>query len=96
MPNKNYINGAARERKIVNLFRSAGCMAFRSAGSHSACDLVAVNFFAKEIYFIQVKPKSMSDNKKNRIEQENNHLNGNFKCHFKCVSVFDDIFNDDK
>lgn len=42
MPNANYTKGVALEREIVNLFKSVGCHAARTAGSHGKYDLYAI------------------------------------------------------
>lgn len=42
MPNANYTKGVVLEREIVNLFKSAGCHAARTAGSHGKYDLYAI------------------------------------------------------
>jgi Holliday junction resolvase len=78
MPNRNYINGANRERKIVNEARKNGCLAFRSAGSHSPIDVFNLNPKNKTICLIQCKPKSMSDNKKEEIKKDLIKYNGTY------------------
>ena len=82
MPNKNYRKGYEKERKIVNEARAKGHVAFRSAGSHSPVDCVLIDPIKKEIVFVQAKPKTMSDNAKRKIEEENKNLNGLFNCFF--------------
>lgn len=42
MPNKNYLKGVVLEREIVNLFKSVGCTAARTAGSHGKYDLYVI------------------------------------------------------
>jgi len=42
MPNANYTKGVILEREIVNLFKSVGCVAARTAGSHGKYDLYAI------------------------------------------------------
>jgi len=51
----NYQRGADKERRIVNKFRNKGCLALRSAGSHSPVDVVVVDVDLKEIKLIQAK-----------------------------------------
>jgi Holliday junction resolvase len=60
----NYIIGARSEYAVKAVFEKEGYFVFRSAGSHSPCDLIAVKFspkrwldfrYVKEIRFIQVK-----------------------------------------
>lgn len=42
MPNANYVKGVALEREIVKLFKSVGCTAARTAGSHGKYDLYVI------------------------------------------------------
>ncbi|MEM3845057.1 MAG: hypothetical protein QXU98_05090 [Candidatus Parvarchaeota archaeon] len=44
MPNKNYINGANRERRIMKKLESEGWYCIRSAGSHGVVDIVALRY----------------------------------------------------
>lgn len=67
MPNKNYVNGVKKERKLVNQARASGHLAFRSAGSHSPIDVFILDKEAKIIRLVQCKPSSMSDNKKDLL-----------------------------
>ncbi|MCK9371342.1 hypothetical protein M0R04_15620 [Candidatus Dojkabacteria bacterium] len=67
MPNKNYIKGVKKERKIVNEFRDMGFLSFRSAGSHSKIDVFCLNHYDMVIHLIQCKPDSMSNKKKQKL-----------------------------
>lgn len=49
MPNKNYRNGVALERKVIKELRGKGLEALRTAGSHGVADIVAFH------------PKSLSE-----------------------------------
>lgn len=82
MPNKNYVNGRAREYRVMNTAKKEGKIAFRSAGSHSIIDVVIIDIEEMKIHLIQCKPKSMSINKRNDIINENIKLNGLFKVDF--------------
>ena len=42
MPNKNYINGRAKEYRVKKQLESEGWFCVRSAGSHSIVDIVAI------------------------------------------------------
>ena len=53
MVNRNYQRGYYIENKVVNEFRKKGYLAFRSAGSHSMADVVAIT--KDYIYLIQLK-----------------------------------------
>ena len=66
----NYEKGADKERRIMNKFRDKGMLSFRSAGSHSPIDVFALDIENKTIWLIQSKPKSMSDNAKQKIYDE--------------------------
>ena len=71
MPNKNYINGRAKEYRVKKQLESEGWFCVRSAGSHSIVDIVAIKaspfggfiFEGRRIgeylhvRFIQCKPK---------------------------------------
>lgn len=85
MPNKFYIKGVVRERKIMNQARSEGKIAFRSAGSHSPIDVCVIDIRGLKVEFIQCKPDTMSESKKASLEKEMEALNNNFKCSFKVV-----------
>lgn len=88
----NYQNGANRERRFVNNLKNEGFdIAFRSAGSHSKIDVVAINKENKQIYFIQCKPKRMGKNAKGRLWNELNWLNGQFNVKFKVASLFKEL-----
>lgn len=85
MPNRNYINGRAKEYRIVNSYKKNGCIAFRSAGSHSPVDVIAINPELNTIDLIQAKPDSMSLKTRAKLEKENKKLNGLFEVRFKVV-----------
>lgn len=42
MPNANYQKGVKLERDVVNWFKSVGCTAARTAGSHGKYDLYVI------------------------------------------------------
>ena len=83
MPNKNYIKGVRKERKLVNQAKDNGLIAFRSAGSHSPIDVVIIDKQTKKITLIQAKPKSMSENKKKELFECFRDLNGIYETEFK-------------
>jgi len=83
MSNKNYRNGARKERKIANDLKAEGWdIAQRSAGSHSPVDVWAVNKKLKKIKCIQAKPDSMGKKARERIEEEMSWLNNTFRVEF--------------
>lgn len=51
----NYARGAEIERKIVNAARARGCIAARTAGSHSPLDVFVIDNENETITFIQCK-----------------------------------------
>jgi len=83
MPNQNYVKGRRKEYRIVEKFRKADCeIVFRSAGSHSPIDVVAINKENKRIYFIQCKPDSLSESAKKKLEDTQEELIGLYECEF--------------
>ena len=85
MPNSNYLKGVRKERHYVNLARTLGKIAFRSAGSHSPIDVCIIDLKASTIEFLQCKPDNMSEKKKKEIEDSLTALNNEFLCSFKVV-----------
>ena len=55
MPNRKYQKGYRFENKLVNLHKGEDKIAFRSAGSHSPVDVVAIDLKTKTIKLIQAK-----------------------------------------
>ena len=49
MPNKNYINGRRFEYHIRDHWRGRGAIAFRSAGSHSPYDVIAITVQGEQV-----------------------------------------------
>jgi Holliday junction resolvase len=82
VPNRNYVKGVRKERKIVNDARACGHIAFRSAGSHSPIDVIIINSEASRILLIQCKPDNMSLSKKHELEEKLKHLNAQFDVSF--------------
>lgn len=60
MPNRNYINGAALEYKVIeNLKTEWNCdLCIRSAGSHGLYDVMGINSQEGMLYFAQAKKGS--------------------------------------
>lgn len=86
MPNKNYIKGRRKEYKTIDQLRKIGCeVVFRSAGSHSAVDVVGIDLLRRKVFFIQCKPESMSDDKKRGLEESLKLLNGDFTVSFAVI-----------
>ena len=86
MVNKLYSKGYRKERKIVNYFISKGLIAFRSAGSHSPIDCVAIDTIKKEIYMIQCKSGSSYSLKyKEKLNNELSSFDGNYLVNFSVV-----------
>lgn len=55
MPNNSYLRSAAKERELVNKYRSEGYISARSAGSKSAIDVWAFHPEKKELILTQIK-----------------------------------------
>lgn len=85
MPNKQYIRGRRKEYKIIYSERAKGRLAFRSAGSHSPIDVVSIDYENKEIFLIQSKPDTMSQAKRESLEEQNKKLNGTFFVKFMVI-----------
>ena len=83
MPNKNYRKGYQKEHRTKHKLLAEGFdIAQRTAGSHSPFDVIAIDKICKVIKLVQCKPKSMSENAKRKIEEENKKLNGLFRVEF--------------
>jgi Holliday junction resolvase len=82
MPNKNYINGRAKEYRLAKKYRKEGNIVIRASGSHGFCDLVVINQKNKTIAFIQVKPRNFSENMRNKLLEESAWLFDEFTCEF--------------
>ena len=85
IPNANYIKGVRKERAQVNRAKARGCIAARSAGSHSPIDVWVVDHPGRTITLIQCKPDSMPNKEKNRIYERHKHLNGIYQVIFKVI-----------
>jgi Holliday junction resolvase-like predicted endonuclease len=70
--NKNYLNGRAREYRLMNALKREGMKVFRMSGSHGEFDLIALNPESGIINFIQVKPTTMSNRAKTRLQSKIN------------------------
>ena len=80
MPNSAYKRGAEKERRIVNSFKAKGCLAFRSAGSHSPIDVFVLNPKSHEIKLIQSKlGKSYTQSFKDKLLRELEKYNGSYE-----------------
>jgi Holliday junction resolvase len=83
MPNKKYRKGVKLERDTVNRARAEGCIAFRSAGSHSPFDVVIVDLEKKKIAFIQCKAGQWDEYKMNKLEDKYAVFDGSFDVIFR-------------
>ena len=83
MPNKNYLKGRRKEYKIMRELDLNGCdIVLRSAGSHSAIDVIGINKDEKIILCVQCKPDTMPEMKKAELLKEVEWLNDNFEVRF--------------
>ena len=95
--NKNYVNGRAKEYRIMKQLKEEGYdIVLRSAGSHSPVDIVAFKkpmqgkgwtYGVKKCVCIQSKPKKFSTKKARQIENDLNWLNDEFIVEFKLYST---------
>ena len=83
MSNPNYIKGVAKERQLVNYAKSQGCIAFRSAGSHSPIDVVIIDQKKAIIRFIQCKTGKYSEKEKKRADEGFNPLRQPYQVFFE-------------
>jgi len=80
MSNKNYVKGRRKEYALVHDYKAQGCdIAFRSAGSHSPIDVVAIDKTKKIIYLIQAKPDNMNETNKRKLLKEHKELNNKYQ-----------------
>jgi Holliday junction resolvase len=82
----NYIRGRDKEYRIVKTLKSQGYIAFRSAGSHSPFDVVAINPDTKLIILVQSKlrgKKNLSKVEREIIENEKLLIEGDYKVLFE-------------
>ena len=85
MPNPKYQKGYRKERKIVNMARGLGWIAFRSAGSHSPIDVVIIDPKNKTVRFIQCKSDKLHKSQKLKLEKEMEDLDGRFTSTFEVI-----------
>jgi len=89
MTNKNYVSGRRKEYRIKKKLEKEGWIVIRSAGSHSFADLIAIMrakpFETMKVRFIQVKPKKMSQNALNRLQEAFKYLNQVAICSFEVI-----------
>lgn len=84
-----YQKGRKKEYKIVEKYVKQGLIAFRSAGSHSPIDVVAIDYKNREIFLVQSKrtlKESMfyiDPKLKKKLEERYAFLNGDYKVRFK-------------
>ena len=82
----NYRNGRQKEYRIMKKERAKGIKyVIRSAGSHSPIDIVSIDVNERVIRLIQCKSRSMSEDAREALRQENNLLNGNFQARFEVI-----------
>lgn len=87
MPNQNYIKGRRHEYEVVNTLKDKGWIAFRSAGSHSPIDVIAIHPKKCLIQAIQMKPTSMSKRAKNKIYQELDKMSHMYFVKFRVLDI---------
>ena len=67
MPNRQYAKGRRTEYKAMRLLEASGHLAFRTAGSHSPFDIIAVTSTC--VRFIQLKSDYLSTIDREALEQ---------------------------
>ena len=90
MPRTNYQRGADKERRILNAFRKKGCIALRSAGSHSIIDVVVIDPYTFNIKLIQAKTSTrgthetkLSEKARQKIIDFGSKLDGLYHVRFE-------------
>lgn len=79
----NYQRGAQKERRIMNRFRDKGQIAFRSAGSHSPIDIIAIDTEHKVITLIQSKLGKRISGKERAEVLSHKDIEGDYKVIFQ-------------
>ena len=83
MPNKNYVKGRKKEYAIVKKLKEEGYdIVVRSAGSHSAIDVWAINRKLRTIKLIQAKPEEFHIKV---LEDKYRWLNNVFRVTFEVI-----------
>ncbi len=82
MTHPNYRKGRRKEYAIVKEAKAKGCLAVRSAGSHSPVDVWIVDHKHRIISLVQAKPDDMPEITKKRLEEKYAFLNGIYKVRF--------------
>ena len=85
MPNKRYVKGRRKEYKVMNEARDKGCVALRSAGSHSPIDVVVVDTEHRVIRLIQCKPYTMVGSQKDKLYRLYGALTGKYEVFFEVI-----------
>lgn len=91
MPNLNYKRGADKERRIVRNAKGEGCIAFRSAGSHSPIDVCIVDYVNKKIILAQCKHSmklggDIEPELKEKLENKwKPNIDGTYEVEFKAL-----------
>lgn len=84
MPNKNYLKGVRKERKICKDLKDDDYLIVqRTAGSHSAIDVIAIDPDQHEILLIQSKPNNFSDSKTKELYDKWGFLTGHYHVKFE-------------
>lgn len=73
----NYKRGRAFEYKTKKLYEALGCLVFRTAGSRSPFDLIALHPKSKMIYLLQCK-KTATKKQILEFNRAHAHLAGNY------------------
>lgn len=83
MTNPNYIKGRRKEYMLCAEYRKKGYyIVQRTAGSHSAVDIIAINKKNKVITLIQAKPDNFSKSKEDKLMKEHSCLNSDYRVEF--------------
>ena len=87
MKTTNYKRGYAFERKVMQMFKDAGWVCARTAGSHSPVDVIAINPNTMEVKLVQCKASYLTE-KGIKKEVEKIKTTGLHTQYLTCVRVW--------
>ena len=82
MVNRNYNKGRKFEYQVAKEYRAMGYISFRTAGSHSPVDVIAIHPKKKKMFLVQCKHGKIYKPEIARILADTKQLNGTFEVDF--------------
>lgn len=80
-----YNKGVRKERRVVNEYRAKGWISFRSAGSHSPIDVVAIDPQSRMVKIFQCKGDKMPQSQKDKLYEAFKAFPGQYTLTFDVV-----------